>query len=123
MLDLLDFFDWAVVLNGFAGEPAPDCIDRVTSNLEDRSPGGLKRDGRSCFSNGGIQTADSRLATFARDPNYEPREGIEPWVEHNDPSELEEATERRHREHAVRIVKSSTDPICGSREWSEKQDR
>src|SRR5215831_19280365 len=107
VLDLLDLFDGRVVLDGFTGEPAADCVDSATSDFEDRPPGGLERDRRSRFGKGWIETADGRLATFAGDLNDEPRETIEPWVEHNDACELEQATECRHRQHAVRIIKSS----------------
>src|SRR5215472_10247361 len=88
MLDLLDLFDRRVVLDGFTGEPLADCVDRATSNFHDRPPGGLERDCRSRFGNGGIETADGRVAAFARDPNDEPREVIEPWVEDNDACKL-----------------------------------
>ena len=84
VLNVLDRFDRRVVLDGFTGEPAADWVDRATSNLQDRPPGGFERDFRSCFGKGGIETADGRLAAFAGDPNDEPREAIEPWVEHND---------------------------------------
>jgi hypothetical protein len=69
VFDLLDSFDRRVVLDGFTGEPAADCIDRRTSDLQDRSPGGLERDRRSRFGKGGIETADSRLAAFTGYPN------------------------------------------------------
>src|SRR5262249_12026898 len=120
VLDLLDLFDGRVVLDGFTGEPPTDCVDRATSHLQARPPGGLERDRRSRFGKGWIETADARLTAFARHRNDEPRESIEPWVEHDDPREFEEATERRHREHAVRIVKSSAEPVGGSRQRSEK---
>src|SRR5262249_472973 len=76
VLDLLDSFDRRLVLDRFAGEPATDCIDRATRNLEDRPPGGLERDSCSPFGNCRIESADSRLAAFAGDPNDEPREAI-----------------------------------------------
>lgn len=47
---------------------------------------------------------------------------IEPRIEHNDASELEEAAECRHRQHAVRIIESRTHPVCRCRERSEKED-
>ena len=43
VLDLLDRFDRRVVLDGFTGEPPADCVDRATSNLQDRPPGGSPR--------------------------------------------------------------------------------
>src|SRR5262245_62112121 len=122
VLDLLDSFDRRVVLDGFTGEPAADCIDRRTRNFEDRPPGGLERDRRSGFGNCRIEAADGRLAAFAGDPNDEPREAIEPRVEHNDARELEKATKCRHRKDAVRMVKSSANPVRGCRQWPEKQE-
>src|SRR5215471_9779837 len=121
VLDLLDRFDRRFVLNGFTREPQADYVDRATSNLQDRSPGGLECDRGSRFGEGGIETAECRLAAFAGDSNNEPREAIEPRVEHNDTCELEEATECRHRQHAVRIIESNAYPVCGSCQWSEKQ--
>src|SRR5262249_19223961 len=76
VLDLLDLFDGRVVLDGFTGEPAADCIDRRASNLQDRSPGGLQRDRRSRFGKVWSEPAAGRLAAFAGDPNDEPREAI-----------------------------------------------
>ena len=76
----------------------------------------------SRFHEGRVETADGRLAAYSRDPNDEPREAIEPRIEHNDARELEEAAECRHRQHAVGIIESSTHPVCRCRERSEEQD-
>ena len=62
VLDLLDRFGRRVVRHGFAGEPAADGIDCAMSDLQDRPPGGLERDLPSRFHEGGLETADSRLA-------------------------------------------------------------
>src|SRR5262249_21716722 len=115
---LLDCFDRRVVIDRFTGQSAADCIDCATSNLQDCPPRGLERHCASRFGKSGIETADGRFATFTGDSNDESGEAIEPWVEHNNPRELEEATECRHRQHAVRIVKPSADPVRGSCQWS-----
>jgi len=43
VLSLVDRFERWLVLDGFTGEPAADCIKRPTSNLQDRPPGGSPR--------------------------------------------------------------------------------
>ena len=121
VLDLLDRFDRRVVLDGFTGEPAADCIDRTVRDLQDRPPGGLERDRSSRFGEGRLETADGRLAARSGDPNDEPREVIEPRIEHDDARELEDAAECRQRQHAVRIVELGTHPVGRRRERSEKQ--
>src|SRR4030095_13825388 len=121
-LDLLDRFVRRVVCDGFAGEPAADRIDRAMRNLQGPPPGALERDAPSPFHEGRAETADSRFATYSRDPNDEPREVIQPRIEHNDARKLEEAAEYRHRQHAVRIIESRTHPVCRCRERSEKED-
>src|SRR6516165_2379515 len=76
VLGLLDRLDRRVVLDRFTGQPTPDCIDRATSELQDRSPGGLQCNCRSPFGKGGIETADSRVAAFAGDSNDETRKSV-----------------------------------------------
>ena len=52
VLGLLDRFDRRLVLDGFTGEPATDCIDRSMSIRQDGPPGGFESDFRSTFGKG-----------------------------------------------------------------------
>src|SRR5262245_40725858 len=112
ILDLLDCLDRRVVPDGFSGKPPADGIDCTMCNFQDRPPGGLERDRPSRLGEGWLKTADGRLAASSRDPHNEPREAIKPRIEHHDACELEDAAECRKRQHAVRVIKSRTHPLC-----------
>jgi hypothetical protein len=95
IFDMLDRFDWRVILAGFAGEPGTDRFDGATRELQDRPPGSLERDRSSRLDNGRVETPDRRIATGAGDANDEVREGIEPRIEDDDARELEDAAGKR----------------------------
>src|SRR5262245_18663234 len=101
MVDLFGPFGRRVVRNGFAGEPPTDNGNPAVCDLQDRPPDGLESDFPSRFGEGRIETANGRLAACSRDPNDEPRELIEPRIEHNDAGELEQAA--RSEEHTSEL--------------------
>src|SRR5215470_2202660 len=91
---------------------AADGVDCATRDLERRPPRGLQgnRAARAC--NRWLETAYGGIGAAAGDPNDESREVVEPRVEHDDPCQLEDAAERRQREHAVGVAEPRTDPVC-----------
>src|SRR5215813_9776307 len=85
-------------------------------------PRGLERDRPAPLGNEGLETADGAVGAGSGYPHDEMRELIEPWVERGDTRHLEDAAERRERQHAIRVVDSRTDPDCRGHERSEKHD-
>src|SRR5262245_20620091 len=99
MLDLTDRLDRRNVCDGLACEPPADGIDRITRDLQRRSPGRFERGSSSRLRDDRIEAGDGGLAVrvAAGDPDDEASISIEPWIENGDPRELVEAAERRQR--------------------------
>ena len=83
----------------------------------------IRIDGGRALIDGRLETTNGRCTAFSRNPNDEPGERIKPRIEHKDACEFEDGAERRERQHALRITKSRTHPVCGTRKRFEKQHR
>src|SRR5262249_20202051 len=111
VLDLPDRFAGWLVRDGFAGEPAAAGLKGAVSDFQDRPPRSLAGDRPSSATDDWLQPANRRRGAFSRDPHDEPCEGIEPWIEHGNARELEDAAECRQRQDTFGIIESSPHPL------------
>ena len=109
-------FNRRVVPDRFAGETAADSVDGTLPEFEDRPPSGLERDSTSRLGEDWIEAADRRLCTSSGDPFDKARKTVESWEERKDPDQLENAAEPRQGQHAIGVVKLSTNPAPGRRD-------
>ena len=89
LLDLSGGLERRVVMDGFAGEPAADGVDRLPRDLQDRPPRRLDRDSATRLRENRVEAADRRIsvpppAILAT----KSRETIEPWKERGIPTNL-----------------------------------
>src|SRR5262245_53017647 len=111
MLDLLNRFTGWLIPDGFAGEPAAAGPNGAVSDFQDRPPRSLEGDRASGASDDWLQTANGGRGAFSRDPHDESREGTEPWIEHGNARELEDAAKCRERQDSVGIIKLNPHPL------------
>src|SRR5262245_34014121 len=122
LLDLLDRLGLRGVADRLADKTAADRVERTARDLEDRPPRGLEGHRATRLRDRRLETAHRRIAAAAGYPDDEPGKVIQPWVEHDDPCELEDAAERRERQHPIRVAELRTDPVRRGGERPEEQD-
>src|SRR5215469_5331076 len=122
LLYLPGCIDRRIISHGFPEKPTAHSIDRTMRKFQDRTPRGLERDGPSRLREDWVEAADSRLGACAGHPLYEMRETIKPWIERENPNQLENAAECRQGQHSIGLVELSADQTSQRRDRSEKQD-
>src|SRR5215510_14014773 len=93
-----------LVRDRLPGKAPADRVDGAAGDLENGALAGLESDRAARVVERRLEAARGGLAAAPRDPRDEAGEAIHEREEDGDASELEDAAERRHREHAVRVV-------------------
>src|SRR5262245_38515121 len=103
LVNVLDRSCLRGVLDRLARKTTPERIDCSLRDVQRRPPRRFECDRAACLGHDRLETADCRVDTRSGYPHDETRELIEPGVKHRDTRQLENAAERRERQHAIRI--------------------